>query len=331
MSARDAQVLVGAESTPGTAEALVAGDAIDFVSCTAEDGGPGPVDREAVRAHMDTLAPYTPPSGYWRGQLVTELKAGADADGPLEIDPLLLAAGFLRTTVTDTSVTYNLDESPLGANAAAVNDDVRVACTLRKEQAPDGAGKHFIAAGCKFSLRIEGSVDRPPRLTWGYVGKYVTPTDANLTASATYDAGTPLAALKTSGTPFDLHGTSGLLLRSWSYDLGLEPVPRGNMGAGTGVGYGWPAVLRRARPGRLVLEVEEEDEAAFAAWAKYRAATVSDSNTIVYSDGTRDLTFTFRGAAFRRIPPGSGIPSVVRYELSTHRSGSSGSFSIAGT
>lgn len=290
MPKRDGQLLIGAEATPGTAEALVAADAIDFFELTW-DPPDEPINRNAFRFYMDHIGSVAPPAKHQAGSIKFEFKApdgvpGTGAGVYPELSEVLQAMGFAQTAAAST-ITYDLKDSP------NLSTDVTRSVTMQLEEVPEADGNLLKAYGVVFgNVRLSGGGG--DRLWWSadWVGGWTQPASSSLTASPVYDAGTPFASAQDSGNPLSIHSTD-LIARDWEVSFGRVAVLRPSWGNGASFGYKWPATIHMPDPVMFSGNVEAFDERDMAAFAQYAAGTKADG-TIITKAGSRTATITLK-------------------------------------
>jgi hypothetical protein len=295
--ARDAQFFFAEEAVPGTAEAILPAQVIQCRSVSFNEGGPGPVQRDVLDAAADTWAPHAPPSAFWEGDFEMEVKAALTGAGVTpESDVPLQMGGFAESgSGGGGSVVYTLAAEPNGAS--------EISGTIRKQEAPAGKGKSYVAAGCKTSLSFAGSNTSPLVMTGSYKGKWAKPVDLaalEVVVAGDYVGGGKLAKLKSGGGAFNFHSYN-MIARGFTLDIGLEAQVRDNIGNVADFGYEYPVSLVRSGPVTGTVDIEEVDEGTFDLWTRYIAGTAAPG-TIIYSDGTEDLTFALGAVVFGKIP-----------------------------
>jgi hypothetical protein len=318
----DKALFVSVEGTRGDEEGVDTADAIHYRTCDFAINGSGPIQRGANIGIADTLVPYKPQTQYWGGSLETEWKVSSTLGTACELSPVLEAAGFSETLVTSSpeSATYDLLPHPNLSTAAKC-------VTLRKEEGPAGDGNSLVAIGVLFGgLSLSWSTDEPLRVTFPWIGQYKPPAALGSLTTPTFNAGTPVNVLKSTGG-FTLQSYSAIL-RSVTINAPLQLTPRGSGSAVSTYGYTWPCAVFRSEPISFEFEIEAVDEDTFGLFAKFGAATAADSS-IVLSAGSTDLTITLRNTVFGAPVLVPGVPNAFRVSGTAHQSGSNGALTIA--
>ena len=319
---RDAVGFLSIQTTEGTAiDPPAATDAVQFKTLSF-DPQFVQIDREVILPQMDTLSPHAVMAEYWQGEIDTEVKTSATAGALPELNGLLECAGFAGTVAAGVSVTYDMRDEP-----NLVNPTPDRTCTLHKYEVPSGEGHHYQAVDCMFGgLSLRAGFDTPLSLTASYMGEYVRPADSAIPGTITYNTGSPIGSIKSTGTTFEFHSYNPIA-REFSLDINLEAQVRGSMKDTSTGGYAWPCYLGRTGPvtGSITFELVEQSEFAF--WAALEGSTTATATVVFTTPNGRELTINLRDLVWRAgasIQTAPGQPNMVQAPFSCHHDGTNG-------
>jgi len=319
---RDAVGFLSVQTTEGTAITPPAPtDALQFKRLSY-DPQFVQVDREVVLPQMDTLAPAAVMAEYWQGEIETEVKTSHATGSAPEIGSLLECAGFEGTVAAGVSVTYDLRDEPNLVNPATDRT-----CTLHKYEAPSGEGHHYEAVDVMFgSLSLRAGFDTPLSLTASWMGEYVRPADSAIPGTITYNTGSPIGSIKSTGTTFEFHSYNPIA-REFSLDINLEAQMRGSMKDTGSGGYAWPCYLSRTGPVTGSITFELVDQAEFAFWSALEGSTTAAGTIVFQTPNGNELTINLRDLVWRAgasIQVAPGQPNMVQAPFSCHLDGANG-------
>lgn len=314
MPTRDGRLFVSLEgATPNTeVHPPAAGDAIHFKTFTIDQNGGGPLPRGIVLATPDTMPRHAPVDRFFAGEIMTEVKFGADATTPPEIDALLKMCGMEATIAAD--VQYTRRAAP---NLSTLSDST---ATIRLEEVPGGDGNEYVAIGSRCAgFRLRAAFNQAPEITFPYVGRQLDPADIASLDSGTYSSALPAGPIETGGSGVTVHGYNPVL-REFNLNFDMVAEVRGSMvDGGANGGYAWPAWhgLAQDHTGELVFE--QVDQTEFAFWAKVKAGTEGAMQWI-WTTGSRswqiDLAQTVFGLPRRQAQMGQ--PTLIRVPFTYH-------------
>jgi hypothetical protein len=219
------------ETVEGTAETLAATD-VDFIpeeiSFVAE---PTLVERNLLGPSL-AMKPQRVTQKFARVSFKTEIKGSGDAGTEPVLSKLINACGFKTTIAADTSVTYD------PVTQTDVTYDGTIPCATGNAAATiwvyeDGLVKK--AKNCRGTFSIVGEAGNFAYLTFEFLGVYVETIDAPYPSpviGGTVDS--ELAPLVESAA-FSIFGLSDIVIRSFSIDMGVSMVPRGDASSASGI------------------------------------------------------------------------------------------------
>ncbi len=187
---RKSQLAVEEEAVEGTAETIVAADAVHAseIKVTPEVEA---IDRNLASASLSPIGKIVGGISA-KASFEIELKGSGTAGTPPEFSSLLKACGFAETIVASTSVTYLPASSAIPALTIAHFMD----------------GKRFQMAGARGTVKIVLAAGQLPKLVFEFTGTSYTEADAALLSGVTYQSTKPVAFMSAA---FALHGHAGVI------------------------------------------------------------------------------------------------------------------------
>jgi hypothetical protein len=188
ISVREQAIFAAVEQTPGTAETLAGGDAIQVMNLTVNPVSDiRMIEREIIRSSLNPeKAVYG--GALYELQFDVEMKGSGTAGTAPRLGVLLRACGCEETVVASTSVTYN----PISDLAS--HETVTIGYK-------EGAN-YRIVKGCMGTFSINSTAGEYARITFTMKGKIESETEASA-PSASFETTVPPAFL---GATFQVGG-----------------------------------------------------------------------------------------------------------------------------
>lgn len=320
-----AQTFISVEATPGTYNAgdLNATDLNHLEECDIQPIG-DPVRRACYTEHQDRLPPAEIAARHGTAKIVQEVKASPAAGTAPESGNTWIGAGCQETIVPATSVTYAPYDDPV---SAAYDESM----TIRSEDSVDG--RYYILFGARAgNLRLSWKHGDKLMLSSDWIGAYKRFDDLSALSTSTDNTGNVLAVMDDS-TPFTIGGYAAIV-RSFELVHPIQPTLRPHGGGTLANGfYKWPAhlVWPPDQHATISCEIELVDETAFAIMAKWEARTLTASDTVKWTTGSRSATLTMRNVAFDAPVLMRGTHNWMRLNATLSRSGTSPAWGLAFT
>jgi len=277
-----------AETTIGTAVAYAATDAVLAEEVTAD------VEQEINErsGQRNTLSwiNSVPGARYQTISFTTEYKTSGDATTPTlsALDPLFLAAGLKRTSVTGGVEYQPASIEHTGAPGVAVTTGWKSA-TIRVHR--DGEDKVLnILNGCLGTGVITLEAGGIPKIAWTFSGQYTAITDGaeTMPVEVEWESSLPKPLVSIAATIDSYVG----VVKNLSVDFGTEIVMRKDCNSANGVKSFWIV----GRKPRFSITLETVKIATQPHWTKLIAGTeVAMSYDIDTGGGDNNLQGAFTG------------------------------------
>lgn len=296
MSSVRGPLFIVAESSPGDAEAIAAGDAVHYIGDATPKTVGATQPREIIDGDSASYADLPPQVIGSTLAYTNEVKAPATLGLAPELGPLWESGGMFEALVPSTSSTYSVAKVPMAAAQPSV--------TVEYHQV-GGDGNEFIMQGSRAGASsFDWTTEQPLRYTTAIQGGYTIPTDT-VEIDPTYNAGLPFNRI----TAFNFGGYDAIT-RAWNVQIPME-TGMGQGKYGTVFGQSLPVVIRKssaAISGAMTLE--QVDQTAFTLWSDYQLGTQA-AGTVTFTTGAWVLTYTFSNVRFGPPDPVDGLPNTV--------------------